>query len=159
MKISQILENFKSDPNEKSFLTTCGNGALKWNRRKQQQVKNWSINFHIVISHANIAQFIFNSSRTEPASSFSYIALLEKMLACISHLLDKYRKSACHLWVDPLSVRTSDGVAWFQSDSWWDLFLIHANPVFIMEKLPVLPDGERQLQDIAAEGGSLWSLL
>lgn len=159
LKISRILENFKSDPIKKSFLTTCGNSALKWNVRKQQQVKNQSINFHVVIPRVNIAQIVFNSNRNKPASSSSYIVLLEKMLACISHLLDKYRKTACHLWVYPLSARASDGGAWFQSDSWWDLFLIHANPVFIMEKLPALPDGERQLQDIAAEGGTLWSLL
>lgn len=32
-----------------------------------------------------------------------FIALLHKMLAYINHLLDKYRKTACHLSVYPLS--------------------------------------------------------
>lgn len=32
-----------------------------------------------------------------------FIALLQKVLAYINHLLDKYRKTACHLSVYPLS--------------------------------------------------------
>jgi hypothetical protein len=32
-----------------------------------------------------------------------FIALLQKVLAYINHLLDKYRKTPCHLWVYPLS--------------------------------------------------------
>ena len=140
----------------------CGNSALKWkiisessNRWKKNTKQFAMLYFHVPLL---LSSYLIQIE-PKPVSSFCYIVLLEKMLACISHLLDKYRKTACHLWVYPLSSRTSDRVAWFQSDSWWNLFLIHANPVFIMEKLPVLSESERQLRDVAAEGGTLWSLL
>lgn len=109
--------------------------------------------FPAVFACATVAQFGFNSNGA-PACPFPRPpVLLEKMLACIRHLLYKYRKTACHLWLYPLSSHPSDRVAWFQSDSWWNLFLIHANPVFIMEKLPALSGSERSYQTLLPRVG------